>query len=77
MTEQNIQELLDDAAKMVTPSQIFEKCFSRMDKDTILKHNAERPLTFEEIGANFAYIGFLEGIEFALRNLQEVEVEEN
>lgn len=77
MTEQNIQELLNDVVKMVTPGQVFEKCFSRMDKDTILKHNAERPLTFEEIGANFAYIGFLEGIEFALRNLQEVEVEEN
>lgn len=77
MTEQNIQELLNDVTKMITPKQIFEKCFSRMDKNTLLQYNAERPLTFEEIGANFAYIGFLEGIEFALRNLAETEVGDN
>ena len=77
MTEQNIQELLNDVVKMVTPDKVFEKCYARMDIDAIMQHEKNRPLTFQEIGANFAYIGFLEGVEFALRNTQEVETEDN
>lgn len=69
LTEENIQTLLEQASRAVDRMDIYKECLEKLDIEAIISANKERPLTFEEIGANFSYCGFLVGIEYALRNL--------
>lgn len=69
MDEEQIQRLLKEAEQNCDMMKVYEHTLLRMDIDALQAANIERPLTVEEVGANFAWVGFLDGIEFTLRNL--------
>ena len=71
MDENTIQRLLKEVQKIVSPQEVYQKVETKLDINKLL--NERDNLSFYEIGCNFSYIGFLEGIEFALRNLETKE----
>lgn len=72
LSEQDIQQLLTEVKSMVTMEDIFVKCSPRLDMESLSKaiESGEVKNVSTTIAYNYAYIGFLEGVEFALRNLE-------
>lgn len=74
MDEKSIQRLLEELKDVVDMSGIYEKCNKRVDTISmaaaIKSGEVHQEKVFETIASNYAYIGFLEGVEFSLRNLE-------
>ena len=70
MTESDIQKLLEDLPNHANINDVYEVVSKRVDMIAMTQALNEGKLTFKDIAGNFAYIGFLEGVEFALRNLE-------
>ncbi|WP_303838365.1 hypothetical protein [Ruminococcus flavefaciens] len=77
MDENNIHKLITDLQYIVDMAGVFEKCNDRIDIITLANKIQSGEITniFDTIAANYAYIGFLEGVEFTLRNLEMKEEE--
>lgn len=67
MTETEIQELLAQVPQIISPDYVYEEALKKLDVTAMVQG---RPLTMKEAGWNFAYVGFLYGVEWALRNLE-------
>ena len=71
MDESTIQRLLKEAESIANINDVYDLVSKRIDTVALTLRCDEGKLTFKDIGANFAYIGFLEGVEFALRNIEQ------
>ena len=73
MDENTIQRLLKEAAELVDMQENFRICNEKVEnismKMAILSGEIPDDKIFDTIASNYAYSGFLEGIEFTLRNL--------
>lgn len=74
MDEKNIQTLMKKVPELVSPNQVYDLALEKLDVE---KMAAEKNLTSTDIGWNFAYVGFLTGVEWALRNIEAHEDEED
>lgn len=69
MDEKQIVSLMEQARASIDPMDVYNHTLLRLNIDELKQAHAAEPLRMDEVGANFAYAGFLEGIEFTLRNL--------
>lgn len=73
MDEKNIQSLIKEIPSIITPEEVYDLALSKLDALRMVQESKEKPLTVHEIGQNFAYAGFIQGIEYALRNIEPAE----
>lgn len=70
MDESNIQSLLEELKNMVSMADVRNMCDGRIDTVAMAKAFKQKEINLGVIIDNYAYIGFLEGVEFALRNIE-------
>ena len=71
MDESNIQSLLEELKNMVSMADVRNMCDGRIDTITMAEEFKKGSINLGVIIDNYAYIGFLEGVEFALRNIEQ------
>ena len=65
MSEENIQNLLKEIRDNADVNAIYKAVLGKID----LYEMADTNISIKEILANFAYAGFMFGVEHALRNI--------
>lgn len=73
MDEKNIRNLIDEARAAIKPEDVYNLTASKLDIPKMVRDSKEKPLSVHELGLSFAYVGFMQGIEYALRNIEPVE----
>ena len=74
MSESDIRSLINDVVENMNPNDILDAALKHIDLDAMKK--SDPPLSKTEIYSNIAMGGFIAGIDFTLRNLEEAESEE-
>ena len=73
LDEDTVKRMIDEAKTMFSPEDVFNIVTEKMDLVKVVQRCGEGQTTIADLGQDFAYVGFMAGIEFALRNVAEKE----